>query len=168
MKFRIKTFGVLMAVLLLPLSAEAAEKPEMHFDNRPWKIGFQGQEGNQKLIEFVVDGETVENWTELVTIQMFVGMTAPVDRWLAGFKEQMEKDVKPTKWNAIRSSESDVLFEWEIKGHPAIPDQYEIDRLIQGKEGFYFFHYANKNTNISAADRENWIRLMGDIRILTE
>lgn len=39
-----------------------------------YKVGFQKRQGNQMISEWVPQAETVENWTEMVTVQVFFGM----------------------------------------------------------------------------------------------
>ena len=40
-----------------------------------YKIGFQTQKENMRMTEMVPLGETVHNWTEMVTVQVFLSMT---------------------------------------------------------------------------------------------
>ncbi|MBV9261266.1 MAG: hypothetical protein JO205_07835 [Pseudolabrys sp.] len=52
-----------------------------------FKVGFQDQKNNMRLTEMVPPGETVENWTEMVTVQVFLGLkTSP-----QAFKERIEQ-----------------------------------------------------------------------------
>jgi hypothetical protein len=58
------------ASLLLGAGAPAsAQSPS--FDGRGWTVGHQQRNGSQSLTEYVLPGQTVENWRELVTSTVF-------------------------------------------------------------------------------------------------
>ncbi|MEE9157864.1 MAG: hypothetical protein V3U60_05705, partial [Gammaproteobacteria bacterium] len=41
------------------------------FDDRDWEIGHTAVQGDQMVLEYILSGETVENWSELITVQTF-------------------------------------------------------------------------------------------------
>ena len=43
-------------------------------DDREWQVGYEDGNDRQSLVEFVLPGETVNNWTELYTLQVFHGV----------------------------------------------------------------------------------------------
>ncbi|KRG13618.1 hypothetical protein ACA29_07965 [Lederbergia galactosidilytica] len=53
----------------------------LHFDDRDWQVGFEHEDAGNMMREYVVDGESVEAWTELVTAQFFPDLQgiAPTD-----------------------------------------------------------------------------------------
>jgi hypothetical protein len=52
-----------------------------------FKIGFQDKKGNVQISEMVPSSETVSDWTEMVTVQIFFGhKTTP-----AQFKDRIAK-----------------------------------------------------------------------------
>src|ERR1700739_4262197 len=84
------------AVFLAALSASAAradlENENLLIAGPPgYKVGFSDKKPNMLMTEFVPAKETVENWTEMVTVQVFFGLqSAPqqfmddmVKRWRA-------------------------------------------------------------------------------------
>ena len=86
------------------------EKPELHFDNRQWKLGFQNANNRGVIAEFVLEGETVETWSELVTAQLlFVDpVSFDIVAYAEKMKDYMEKSCPSSKWNYIqRDNQSD-------------------------------------------------------------
>lgn len=53
-----------------------------------YKVGFQKRQGNQMISEMVPENESVENWTEMVTVQIFFGMR---DVTPAAYRGRIEK-----------------------------------------------------------------------------
>ena len=86
--------------LLIPQPAFALENENLLVALPPgYKVGHQARNAKQLITEMVPVAETVENWTEMVTVQIFFGLKESV----SAFRLRMEKlwaqacaDVKST------------------------------------------------------------------------
>lgn len=58
------------------------------FLNRTWVLGYSGQDDQRYIREYVIPGETVQNWSELLTHQ---GTTVPASR------EKLSRIANPTR-----------------------------------------------------------------------
>src|SRR5262245_63286020 len=66
------------AALLLILSAiTPANAQTPGFDGRGWAVGHRQNNDLQTLTEYVLPGQNVENWRELVTSQVFAQSIPP-------------------------------------------------------------------------------------------
>src|SRR5690348_1484537 len=54
-----------------------------------YKVGFQQKKSGAQITEMVPSGETVEGWTEMVTVQVFNGMTGVTPEQFRGRMVQM-------------------------------------------------------------------------------
>jgi hypothetical protein len=65
-----------LCLLLLTASPAFAFEGENLLVTMPqgYKVGFQQKNANAQITEMVPSGETVEGWTEMVTVQVFGGM----------------------------------------------------------------------------------------------
>lgn len=65
-----------LGLILLTLSPAVAFEGENLLVTMPegYKVGFQQKKGNAQITEMVPAGETVEGWTEMVTVQVFNGL----------------------------------------------------------------------------------------------
>src|ERR1700735_4843221 len=75
------------AVTLAALSASAAradlENENLLVTAPPgYKVGFTHKKPNMLMTEFVPAKETVENWTEMVTVQVFFGLKATPQQFM--------------------------------------------------------------------------------------
>ena len=70
-KFAIASLGIF---LMFSLTAYAAERANPEFDHRHWQLGWSRNNGEAIFEEYVLEGETVENWSELITIQFYPGL----------------------------------------------------------------------------------------------
>jgi len=110
--------------------------------------GFQASEGVMDMTEFVPVGETVKEWTRLVTIQVFKGEgNAPIQL----FAESLQQG-----WNsACTDASSARLGEGDVNGYPyadwhfVCPLSPHTDkpeamwlRAVSGNDAFYVVQYA--------------------------
>lgn len=155
------------AILILP-QACFAEKLQLKFDERKWELGYNAQDENQGLREYVLRGETVKNWGELVTAQAFFGLQAKANAegYASNMIMELKKICPDLMWKALKESPDDILMEWEVKNCQGQADQYEIDRIISGENAVYVIHYATKRVPISPEMREKWIKIMSQVALL--
>ncbi len=136
------------------------ERPVIVFDQRSWKLGYQNAANNQVIAEFVVDGQTVQNWTELVTAQLFLGLRSEPRYYVQYVKEKTAAACPDAQWNTIQESPYDVMYEWSVRNCSKAPDQSEIARVILGADGLHVLHYAIKAKEMSAENRQKWIECL--------
>ena len=142
------------------------------FDDRVWKLGHTAAQGDQTVWEYVLSGETVENWTELITVQSFtgsLGSTAPVEA-LRRVRDLTLHDCPDAMWSVIRESETEVLFEWREEGCQGpvdSDDQYGISRIIKGSLGLHIVSYGNKRQpHLPETERSEWIDRLSQAELI--
>jgi hypothetical protein len=160
-----KIICVLLFILLINCSSYSyadEEKPQLTFDGRVWSIGYQASNFQGSIIEYILSGESIENWTELVTIQTFLGLqkNTSAQAFAEKTKENLKAQCQDLRWNILKQTEDDVIYEWSIKNCPIDKDQHEIARIVSGKYGIYVFHYVTKKIPINAKIRSEWIKLI--------
>ncbi len=133
------------------------ERPVIVFDERNWKIGYQDVRNSQVIAEFVVDGENVNHWTELVTAQLFIGLRSEPRYYVEYVKQKVLATCPSTQWQLLNQTPYDVMYAWSVKGCASAPDQSEIARVILGVDGMHVLHYAVKEAEMSAENRQKWI-----------
>lgn len=116
-----------------------------------YKIGFQDRQNNMLITEMVPQAETVQNWTEMVTTQVFLGLKVTPQQ----FKASIDQGVKA----ACPGAESVHVTQVEENGYPVSiwmqvcplnpatgKPEYTWFKAIQGNDSFYVvqkaFRYA--------------------------
>lgn len=164
-----------MIVTTLSLSAKEVAKPI--FDNREWILGWSIEQDRTQtppkgtvFQEYVLKGETVQNWSELVTIQFFPELQDKVslENFEQSNKANMLKICSNVQWKTLSSNDKERVWEWSIKNCAGQSDQSEIARIIKTKEGIHVFHYAIKKSNFSDVDRKLWLNNLNLIKIENE
>ena len=130
-----------------------------------WEIGFAGDQGDDAIAEFVRPGETVENWTELVTMQSFMKLPSRnlrLDVLMDGLRSQMAQRCPDVVWDVLESSEREVLYEWRIRDCAPHPDQHEIALLFENQTTVFRVAYSARGGDISEETKTRWLeRLQG-------
>ena len=116
-----------------------------------YKIGFQDRQQNMLLTEMVPEAETVENWTEMVTTQVFPGLKATPQQ----FKATIDQSVKAAcpgaeSVDVTQGEENEYPISIWMQVCPLNPStgkpEYTWFKAIQGNDSFYVvqkaFRYA--------------------------
>lgn len=148
----------MILILFAPSSVSAQE----NLNFRPpegWKSGNVQETKDALLMEFVKAGETVANWTELLTVQQFrrsSGSPSPrgfYDRLRAG-REALCPGV--SEWRIVTEEAATVLYEWNTSGPcDNQPAQWEIARLIFARKTGYRVAFTTR-TQPTAEVRSTW------------
>lgn len=130
-----------------------------NFDKSRWRNGYAQRNSSSAILEFVTGNETVENWSELVTIQYLKGIQEKISP--EGFanmskKHEESKMGQYVKFTILEISDNDALFEWQVEGYPGISDEHTITRVIKGKDHMILLHYAGR-PHINEENRNIWI-----------
>jgi hypothetical protein len=144
-----------------PATVSAAGAPR--FDGRGWTVGNQQRNPHQSLTEYVLPGQTVEDWKELVTSTVFappVPLSAFVDKVHASMADGCPSLV----WKVIRQDATTALFEWRDEGCGGFPPQNELDRVVVDKTGLHRLAYAAKLKGpLPEARRKEWLDILSQV-----
>ena len=113
-----------------------------------FKVDYQAEQGNQTITEMVPEGESVEDWTTMVTVQVYLGQTniAPI---------QAQETLTNDWFNACENSESYPVADGAENGYnfvlwqlfcPLNPStqkvEYTFMKAMQGNDSFYLVQVA--------------------------
>ncbi len=135
-----------------------------------YKIGYEKKAGGQIMTEMVPTAETVRNWTEMVTVQIFLNMR---DVTPAQYRTRME-----TLWaNACAGSEFSKVKEGVERGYPTLTwlqkcplnrqsgkPEFTWMKALQGRDSFYLVQKAYK-FDPSAGQRKEWGGYLDSVRV---
>ncbi len=134
------------------------EKWNLVFDKRNWTIGWSQETDDVTINEYILEGEKIDNWTELITTQYFpnlknISAEAFVKKgFIPGLKE-----FKPEiSFFSAENPEQELFWEFKIKDNP-LNEQDEIQRVVSTENGLYIIHYVIKEADMGKPLREEWI-----------
>ncbi|MBT8126179.1 MAG: hypothetical protein HKP12_06115 [Gammaproteobacteria bacterium] len=181
MKYKILI--VILVQLLIATACSTTEQKPQAADEKPveeglnwsipvlgreWVTGFsQEKAGEFSIVELVLKGETVHNWSELITIQNFANTRRNPRAFFEGLKALREKECPDTTtWNVIEQDERSILYEWRAKPCAGFPEQHEISRIIDGKWNRFRIAYTAKVSEIPAETRQAFVKSMSNAAIV--
>lgn len=141
------------ALTLIGVVGELHAEEEITILDKSWHVGFSDVRANQQVTEYVLAGETVENWRELVTRQMVADPngTIPLDRLAAIIRNGFGPDCKGFSWSVVKSTKTKLVYAWSHKGCANFPAQEERTLLLRIPAGICRWAYATKKPPLDDA-----------------
>jgi tetratricopeptide (TPR) repeat protein len=152
-------------------------------DERVWRVGYDTANYEMALTEWVLEGETVDDWTELVTLQWFLGPAPEVKRrqWLGGpalgasvkstmkaLRNLRKKSCPDAVWEVLEEHDEDILYESRIRNcrpdeddNFLYRDQHEVVRLVGGIHGVHRIAYAVAVPEMAPEVKAAWVERIG-------
>lgn len=132
------------------------EKQNIQFDNRPWKAAWGKQTPEISTIEYIVVGDDINNWKELVTTQFLPLKNVTPVQFGEQFLENLSKSGVKYTVDEIENTPTQLIYEFKVQS-PDNLQQDEIQKITQGKDGLYVMHYAIKTSDMDDSNRKTWI-----------
>lgn len=131
------------------------------FDERVWEIGHQQDARDQRIIEYVLKGESVESWSELVT-SLTTGLPegVTIDDYLEQIKSGLSQDCPSLEWDIVKRDTNSAILEWRHKGCHSFPPQDNILRVDKIRNNIYTLSYVMKIDKLSDDKRERWLAII--------
>jgi hypothetical protein len=133
-----------------------------------WHIGYSNSDDEQRsIVEWTLGNQTVENWTQLVTLHRFLTTKFGVSptRYLAETVATI-KEKSPGKIKVLSQSANEVLFEVAYPTGPrGEPPEYGLHRWFSNPEGVCCIQYASK-VPLSPSVKAKWIKVLNGTKAM--
>jgi len=161
----IPIIGFLCLIAWVGVPVAAAEELQFTLGS-DWKTASATEKHGQLMMEFVRNGDDINNWKELFTYQNFAKGKQTPEEFLNKLKALREKECPgATVWNVIEQNESSILYEWRAKPCLSWPEQHEVARIILGKHNLFILHYVAKVPELAPDTRTKWIKTLEDATV---
>ena len=158
------------AVLASPALAQLEDENLLVVPPNGYEVGYQAHNSKQLMTELVPEGETVENWTEMVTVQIFRDLS---DADPAEFRTHMRRQWFGTCDGATIENAADDTE----NGYPAATwmltcplntqsgkPEYTMFKAIGGNDALYVVQKAF-TWEPSEAEVAHWSDFLGDVTV---
>ncbi|MBY0548238.1 MAG: hypothetical protein K2W95_13165 [Candidatus Obscuribacterales bacterium] len=164
---RIASLGVVLLTapgLWLPPAFADLEPVQPTFDGRTWKQGFTQetpQEG-QRITEWILQNESVENWSELITDFFFkLPANAVPEKVVHGYFNSMNATGKVN--SVISSAPTEVIY--EFRAGSGDTQEFGIHRIFMGKSGLHNVQHATKNAADFEKSKDAWVKQLKQFKV---
>jgi hypothetical protein len=153
-------------------SAPTCETLSPEFDDRDWTVGHHVAvpgPTRQSITEWVLPGQNVKAWSELVTVQSFHGLPATTtpEQMMTNTRDRLLKVEPQAKWTVLRKTPTEAEYWWSVHGSDANADQVEVARIVKGKEALHLVRYTVKQQELDDGDPTLWLTRMRRARLTT-
>src|SRR5262249_11380246 len=150
--------AIAAALILCATSAAWLTAQTPTFDGRGWTIGNRQENATEILTEYVLPGQTVENWRELVTSTVF-HQAVPIDAFVKRLRSSLTEGCPSLVWNLIQQDQRTAVYEFHDAGCGGFEATTEIDRVtIEADRRMYRLAYAAKLQGpLAPARRKEWL-----------
>jgi hypothetical protein len=108
-----------------------------------------------------LEGESVENWTELYTIHRLEKMNSTVGlkTWLEAYKQSLTKATNGhITFHTFESTDREEIYEFIVKDAKVQDDQHEVARLFAQGDDLYLVRYTKLGEAMPDKTRDEWIQ----------
>jgi hypothetical protein len=134
------------------------EQMDLKLDDRKWVLDYFNSVDGEYIWELVLEGESVENWTELYTIHRLEKMNSTVvlKTWLEAFKQALTEETNGhVTFHTIESTDQEEIYEFIVNGQDA---QHEVARLFAQGDDLYIVRYTKLGEAMPDKSRDEWIQ----------
>ncbi|MCB1112474.1 MAG: hypothetical protein H7A37_07075 [Chlamydiales bacterium] len=158
---------LLLAVAPLSAAMESIIDFDLACDGRSWKVGFEEDRQDEKLIEWVNPGETRNNFTRMVTVQYLPQHNRNPEQFFCGVMDYLkEQNPGCNFYYKVHHRDGCSIFgEWAVHDG-TVHDQFEWVRVFcDGVHGTAILHYSTKELSEVDKLRPQWCRIMMSARM---
>lgn len=144
--------------------------PEIQFDlnreGREWIIGHQVSNERLNMLEYILKGESIEHWTEIVTVQSFKSIQTNPDEFFHLFIKELQKSFVSNQINfkVLKSDPTFSLGEWWI-ADSSPNDQHEWIKIFVTPGFISAVRYTTRHSLRVEAIRKKWETIIGNASV---
>jgi len=126
-----------------------------------WQMANTLKAGDSYTLQFLPPGQTAKNFDQILNVTTYKGAQrkATALKFMETTKEKMlgMKEAK-VDWNIISATDpNDVIYEYVFTGNTTFPSQYEVTRVITGKDGLHTVVHHRPKASVTPSEREQMI-----------
>jgi len=157
---------LLLSVEFSQLNAkETVKQIQFSFDDRDWEKSFENINDGKMIMVYTLKGETVNDWTELVTVQKIPAMPITPLQFYKNFikNDQAKENAEWLTSKIIQKGRKDIFFEWAISKGPLA--EHEWLRLFKTPKETWLLKYTTKKLADVEKVRPTWEKIMHEAKI---
>lgn len=156
---------VLFTTPAYSIDKECKENLLFSFDNREWVKGFENENDEGSIIEFTLKNESVDNWSELISVQRFFSIDN-LEIFYQLFLKDLKKSIAPAEVQSKLISQNDqvIFFEWWVDGDKAVA-QHEWFKMMKAPCSTLILRYTTKKLEDVEKVRGTWEKILNEARV---
>ncbi len=130
------------------------------FDSEAGPLYGEKEDRRRYLLRFVVEGESLEEWTEILELVSTWRKHEPdnVQLWLERFQAQGDETC-PSEWTIIDEQVDSILFRRTAKNCQGFEDQDALYRVVYGRKKVFVL-FATIKGEMDEVSRDGWLTVL--------
>ncbi len=144
------------------------ERVVVDFDGREWIAASCYADREQGLVEYILRGEDIENWTELVSTMSFPVYRSPgvVEFARDHHRDNAIKTCPEGIWKVLFTSDSLIICSWNPENCKAqAKPEYMLFGFIVGRQFVHSFWYSAKDRKTFGTNMLKWMDIFKHARV---
>jgi hypothetical protein len=148
---------IYILIFIIPMFVFAKTKDLILKVDDKWHVDYTAFDGPYGIQEMTIEGENVNNWSELITIQKIPLSNKPLKDLYSLVIQGLQSTVYDgiIQHHLIDQDETSIFFEWWID-HPSRHAQHEWQRLIKSDVDLFIVRYTTKKLDTIETVRTEW------------
>jgi hypothetical protein len=141
------------------MRSQSDELWNFEFDGREWALGHKAANQNSSIREYVLVGQSVEDWTELVTSQ-YMRTALSIEQYYDKFWRE-NPDCPSLEASKARETTETIIFQGKHGACGGYEPGEFIQRLSGIDGGILILTFAQKG-QLTSENRSNWTRILSE------
>ena len=122
------------------------------------------------LTRLVLEGDSIDNWTEALEIVNTWRKNYPptIDNAYQETFEGRIKQCPESAFSVISKDSSSILYEIKTVNCQPNPDENSLTRMLYGNSDVFVLIYTNKVKETSKERRDGWIKALSEAKIIVK
>jgi hypothetical protein len=145
------------------------EQLTFYVDDRQWQEANYVEYDDGALAEFLLVGETLDNWSERFTIDYFENSEVGTQQYVANFEAILNESVKGEFYfEVIEETDNGIVFEYMITNDPVELDQDTVGRVFAYENHLFLLTYTVIGPPMDQKYLDHWIELLKSAEVQSE
>ncbi len=137
---------------------EPTEKISTDLGGQTWNTGFRRKEKGKSVAYYFVPGETISNYTQLITVERLLDVPGTMEAIGRKLIEDEEKLVPGSMHRVLQPGEDSMILAAKIPGNPKSQTRHQLIRLWKGpKDLFRLTYTAVSEDDPSQETQQKWM-----------
>ena len=158
--------GAAITMVVVSSCAVTLETIAVPAEQSSWQLAYGINRQRATMKEFVAPGETLSNWSRMLTIQFLEGERASPRQVVERARKNMQAECPGAELTVISEDALSVTYEWWTGTCTRETSQHEVARLIRGNDGVHRVAYVRKVPRLETQEREKWLQILSEAYVI--
>ena len=135
-------------------------------DGELWTKGYYKKVGNEAILQYVLAGQSSNNWTRSIVVHSYNHSTYPLNNFILTNSAKMLKINPTATYRTLKQRDNDIIVGRCTDDYKNVQGQCEFFRATRAHNGIVTIHYMNKNKEDFMKHYVQWYEIIKRAKFL--